>query len=510
MIADSTSSNKRIAKNTLMLYIRMFFAMLVGLYTSRVVLKVLGIDDYGIFNVVGGVVTMFGFLNATLSGATSRFITYALGKGDFNVLKRTFNTALVVHIGIAVIILIIAETFGLWFINHKLVLPENRMLAAHCIYQFSIASAMLSITQVPFNACIIAHERMTVYAYVEMLHVVLKLLIVYLLTLSSYDKLIAYSFLLFSVTLLITTIYKIYSTRHFSECKIQFIYDKQIGKQILSFSGYNLLGNFGYLFNMQGITILINNFFGLALNAASGVATTVSNVVTSFANNVITAFRPPITKSYAANNIKDVEKYLCLGLSLSIYLYALFAIPVIIEIETLLRLWLVKVPESSSLFCRLILIGLLFDLIRHMATIAIHAVGKVKYVSLANGIFFSLNPIIIYLIYSHMHYAPIAYICNIVTCTLLCCIVVSLVKKYIPEVSLRHIIRSIIAPIGVMVATISLSISFSLQMENSFLRVIITTIISGIILTLLTYFVVLNDSERGFAIKLIRNRLIHR
>lgn len=484
--------------------------MLVGLYTSRVVLDVLGIDDYGIFNVVGSVIIMLGFLNATLSGATSRFITYALGKGDLEALKRTFNTALIVHIGIAVIVLLITETFGLWFVNHKLTLPENRMFAANCIYQFSILSAMLTITQVPFNACIIAHERMNVYAYVEILHVILKLLIVYLLTLSSIDKLITYSFLLFAVTFLITSIYKIYSTRHFSESKINLKYDQVIGKQILSFSGYNLLGNFGYLFNMQGITILINNFFGLALNAASGVATTVSNVVTSFANNVITAFRPPITKSYAANNIKEVEKYLCLGLSLSIYLYALVAIPVIIELDTLLRLWLVKIPESSALFCRLVLIALLFDLIRHMATITIHAVGKVKYVSLANGILFSLNPCIIYLIYTHIHYAPIAYLCNIITCTILSVVVVFLVKKYIPEVSLRHIIRSIIAPIIVLLATICLSFSLTSLMTDNFLRVIITTIVSGILLTLLTYYVVLNKGQRQYAINLLTTKLLHR
>ena len=223
---DTTSNNKRIAKNTIMLYIRMFISMLVGLYTSRVVLATLGVEDYGIYGVVGGVVGMMGFLNASMSGATSRFLTFELGRGDKERLAKTFSSALIVHIAIAIIVFILAETVGLWFLCNKLNIPEGRMEAAHWVYQFSILATMLSITQVPYNATIIAHEKMDVYAYMEILNVTLKLLIVYLLTIGDFDKLKLYAVLTFAVSLIIMMIYRIYCLRHFKESRFHWVWDK--------------------------------------------------------------------------------------------------------------------------------------------------------------------------------------------------------------------------------------------------------------------------------------------
>ena len=243
---DTTSNNKRIAKNTIMLYIRMFISMVVGLYTSRVVLATLGVEDYGIYGVVGGVVGMMGFLNASMSGATSRFLTFELGKGDKERLAKTFSSALIVHIAIAIIVFILAETVGLWFLCNKLNIPEGRMEAAHWVYQFSILATMLSITQVPYNATIIAHEKMDVYAYMEILNVTLKLLIVYLLTIGDFDKLKLYAVLTFAVSLIIMMIYRIYCLRHFKESRFHWVWDKTYLTPLLSFSGWSIYGDIAY------------------------------------------------------------------------------------------------------------------------------------------------------------------------------------------------------------------------------------------------------------------------
>ena len=276
---EAPTSNKRIAKNALMLYIRMFISMIVGLYTSRVVLATLGVEDYGIYGVVGGVVSMMGFLNASMSGATSRFLTFELGRGDMKRLADTFSSALIVHIGIAIIVFIVAETVGLWFLCNKLVIPEDRMEAAHWVYQCSILSAMLGITQAPYNASIIAHEKMGVYAYVEILNVTLKLLIVYLLVIGDFDKLKLYAVLVLAVSVLIMLIYRIYCIRMFQETHFHFVWKKDILKPLLSFSGWNLYGNLGNMFQQQGTNFVINFFFGVVMNAAMSVGLTVANTV---------------------------------------------------------------------------------------------------------------------------------------------------------------------------------------------------------------------------------------
>ena len=263
---DTTSNNKRIAKNTIMLYIRMFISMLVGLYTSRVVLATLGVEDYGIYGVVGGVVAMMGFLNASMSGATSRFLTFELGRGDKDRLAKTFSSALIVHIAIAIIVFILAETVGLWFLCNKLNIPEGRMEAAHWVYQFSILATMLSITQVPYNATIIAHEKMDVYAYMEILNVSLKLLIVYLLCIGNFDKLILYASLMLAVSILIMMVYRIYAIRQFPEAHFHWIWDKTYLRPLLSFSGWDLYGNACVIARQQGTNFLINIFYGVVFN----------------------------------------------------------------------------------------------------------------------------------------------------------------------------------------------------------------------------------------------------
>lgn len=505
----NTSSNKTIAKNTLLLYVRMLFNMLVGLYTSRVVLQVLGVEDFGVYNVVGGVVGMMGFLNSTMSGATSRFLTFELGKGDAKRISITFNSALVVHIAIALIVLLVAETAGLWFVHNKIVIPEGRMEAARWIYQFSIFSTIVGITQVPYNATIIAHEKMDVWAYVEIVHTLLKLLIVYLLLISSYDKLIIYGVLTLVVSLLIAMYYRFYSVRHFEEAHFQLKVDKAIVKEILSFSGYNLFGNFGSIFNRQGVTIVVNNFFGVVFNAACSVATTVANIIASFANSIITVFRPPITKAYARNEMNKVNELVVMALKLALYVLCLIAIPAMIEMATLYNLWLVETPSGAVIFTRLIIVGFLFEIVRYIVTIAVHATGKVRYISLVNGILMTLNPIIVYVVFKLFHQVYLAFVCGIITQATLSLIVIFIAKHYVPRLAIREIFSAIVSTLVIAAMTYAVTWYLIHTLSDSMLRVVITLLISCILFTAACYTFSLNKTQRAAANAYIRNKIKH-
>lgn len=307
MAEEAISSNKRIAKNTIMLYIRMLLSMVVSLYTSRVVLNILGVEDYGIYGVVGGIVAMFSFLNSTMSGATSRFLTYEMGRGDFQRLKETFSSTLVIHIGIACAVLVLAETVGLWFLLHKLVIPVERMNAAFWVYQLSILSMMITVTQVPYNACIIAHEKMEIYAYVEILNVILKLIIVYFLLLTDFDRLIFYAILVLFVSIIIAFIYRFYCISHFSECHFCAKMNSEFLKPMLLFSTWDLYGNMTVALRQQGMNFIMNIFWGIIINAAVSLSNMVQGAVCSLSNNVIMAFRPQIIQKYAQNNYLEMQ-----------------------------------------------------------------------------------------------------------------------------------------------------------------------------------------------------------
>lgn len=378
MAEEAISSNKRIAKNTLMLYIRMLLSMVVSLYTSRVVLNTLGVEDYGIYGVVGGVVAMFGFLNASMSGATSRFLSYEIGRGDEQRLKETFSSALLVHIGIALVVLFLAETIGLWFLMHKLVIPEERMFAAHVVYQLSILSTMVSITQVPYNAAIIAHEKMDIYAYVELLNVSLKLLIVFLLPILGNDKLIVYGILVFAVSVLIALIYRWYCFNRYQESHFHFIFNKNIIYPMLSFSGWDLLGHLGYTIRIQGVNILLNLFFGPTVNAANSLAVTVQSVFLSFTTNVTMAMRPVIIKLYAQKNISRFFSLIRESSRISYFIMFMIVVPTIHHADLILSLWLGRVPDYAEIFMILCLSINCVSAYASVIYIGIHACGLVK------------------------------------------------------------------------------------------------------------------------------------
>lgn len=507
MTRNEISNNKRIAKNTIMLYIRMLLSMVVSLYTSRVVLNTLGVEDYGIYGVVGGVVAMFSFLNNTMSGATSRFLTFEMGRGDFKRLKNTFSSALIIHLFIVCAILLLAETIGLWFLANKLVIPVERMEAAHWVYQLSILSMAINVTQVPYNASIIAHEKMDVYAYVEILNVTLKLLIVYLLVIGDFDKLILYAVLTLVVSMIIALIYRIYCIRNFEECRFEWNWNKNILKGLLSFSTYNLYGNFGSVMNMQGTNFALNHFWGVMLNSASSIATTVANVVNSFTSNILVAFRPQITKSYAQGDITTFQNLFVWAIKIILLIYAFLAIPIFVEIDTILTLWLKNVPSYTAVFCRCILVNIYFETLRYIITMGIHAVGKVKVISFYTGTILLLNPLLVYIILNNVSSPEYTYY-SIIFCNLFLCIFdIHLLKKYIPLLKLKVCCMPIIKSLCISSFTLLTMLYLSIYIHPGLIRVFFTTCISIVCLSLLFYFKCLNMEQKKRVLLFIKSKI---
>lgn len=504
---DTTSNNKRIAKNTIMLYIRMFISMVVGLYTSRVVLATLGVEDYGIYGVVGGVVGMMGFLNASMSGATSRFLTFELGRGDKDRLAKTFSSALIVHIGIAIVVLILAETVGLWFLSSKLNIPAERMQAAHWVYQLSILSAMFGITQVPYNAAIIAHEKMDVYAYVEILNVSLKLLIVYLLCIGNFDKLILYASLMLAVSILIMMVYRIYAIRQFPEAHFHWIWDKTYLRPLLSFSGWDLYGNACVIARQQGTNFLINIFYGVVYNAASGIATTVQGTISGLAFNIILAFRPQIIKQYAKGNVEDMSKLVGNAVCFTTILFGCMSIPLILETHYIMKAWLGVIPEKSEIFCQILLIASFLGLLNNIWNTCIHATGKIKEISIFSGTFFLISLPIIYVVFQFKAPVESAYLVFILSIVFVNVSNLLIIKKKIPKLKLNFVFLNYIKVIIVLMASYYITSLFKAQMQETFIRLLVDCFICWIIVFASSFIFILNKKQKKSIISKICPKL---
>lgn len=394
---ETSKNSKRIAKNTMMLYIRMLLLMAVTLYTSRVVLKALGVNDFGIYNVVGGVVTMFSILSNSLSSAISRFITYELGKENFTKLKNIFSTAVTIQITLAIVITLIAEIVGLWFLNTKMNIPTERMEAANWTFQFSVITFVINLISVPYNAAIIAHEKMSAFAYISILEALLKLSIAFLIIISPIDKLIFYACLICIISLIIRLIYGHYCKSHFKECTYSFYWDKDLLKQMFGFAGWNFIGSSSALLREQGGNILINLFFGPAVNAARGIAFQVNTATQNFIASFTMALNPQITKSYASNNYDYMMKLVFKGARFSFYLLLILTLPIFLNTNYILKLWLGIVPEHTIQFIRLILVFTLSESISQPLITAQHATGKIKNYQIIVGGLQMLNLPIAYL-----------------------------------------------------------------------------------------------------------------
>lgn len=379
MSTETNLDNRRIAKNTMLLYFRTLFTMVISLFTSRIVLDSLGVEDYGIYNVVGGVVSMFYVVTGSLSSAISRYITFELGRSNIEKLTRIFSASLNILFLFSFIVIVLGESVGVWFLNTHMNIPDERMTAANWVLQISILTFIVNLISTPYNAAIIAHERMSAFAYVSILEVVLKLIVVYLLYISPGDKLIVYASLLFFIAVFIRIVYGIYCKRNFSETKYVYCNDRSLIKEMTGFAGWSFLTNGAYIFNTEGVNILINLFFGVTVNAARGIATQVESAIMKFASDFSTAINPQIIKSYAAGDIKNMMQLVYRGAKISYFLLLFLSLPVILETDFILGVWLKEVPEHTSILFQLCMIGVMIDRIGCTSTTACMATGKIKH-----------------------------------------------------------------------------------------------------------------------------------
>lgn len=494
----SQDNNKRIAKNTLLLYFRMLFMLAVSLFTSRVVLNTLGVEDYGIYNVVGGVVAMFGFINGSMSSATQRYITFALGKGDENRLQTVFNTTLQIHAMIAAIIVLLGETIGLWFLYNKMQIPADRMDAAFWVLQCSIVSTVVMIVSVPYNADIIAHEKMSAFAYISVLEVVLKLAIVYMLVVFSVDKLILYAFLLLGIQLLIRFCYSIYCNRHFKETKYRHVWDKQLFKEMTGFAGWSLFGNLSGVLFTQGLNMLLNVFFGPVVNAARAVAVQVQNAIQQFVGNFQMALNPQITKTYAQGKMEEMHTLMFRSARFSFFLLFFLSLPVLFETEYILTVWLKTVPDNTVVFLRIMICTSLIYAIANPLIVANQATGKVKrYQAVCGTILLMI--------------LPISYVLLLLGCPAYCVFIAHFVMEAIAQLARMIMLRPLIG-IGIkdyivnIYARIALVVVASLilpfiaynAMDSGIVRFLVLGIICVISVSGCAYYLGLNSNERVF------------
>lgn len=497
-MTDTSQNNKRIAKNTLLLYFRMLLTMAISLYTSRVVLHVLGVEDFGIYNVVGGVVAMFSVISGSLSAAISRFITYELGKGDKEKLVRIFSSSVTIQLGLGLVIIILAEVIGVWFLNEKMSIPENRMYAANWVFQLSILTFVINLISVPYNAAIIAHEKMSAFAYISILEVVAKLIIVYMLLLSPIDKLIFYAILMASVALIIRFVYGFYCKRNFEECTYHFILDKELLKKMFGFAGWNFIGASSAVLRDQGGNIVINLFCGPTVNAARGIAYQVNNAINGFVNNFMTALNPQITKSYAVGDKEYMMTLIYQGARLSFYILLILSLPVIVNAHYILTLWLKIVPEHTTLFVQLVLIFAMSESISNPLITAMLATGKIRNYQIIVGGLQMMNLPISYVL---LRYGCIPETVLIVAiCISQCCLAARLyMLRGMIGLSVREYLSKVyfnVLAVTVLSAVIPCILSYYLS--ETLLNFIIICVVSVICTFTVIYFVGCNRKERQF------------
>ena len=500
---DTSANNKRIAKNTLMLYVRMLFTMAVSLFTSRVVLNTLGVEDYGIQNVVGGVVAMFSVLSGSMSSSISRFITFELGRGEIDRLKTVFSTGINIQLGISLLVIVVAEAVGVWFLNCKMNIPAERMVAANWVFQCSILTFVLNLLSVPYNAAIIAHEKMSAFAFISVIEVTLKLIIVYMLTISPFDRLITFSVLLMCVGALIRFIYGYYCKRHFEECTYHFVYDKAILKSMTSFAGWNFLGNGAYMLNTQGVNILMNMYFGVAVNAARGVATQVDAALKQFVNNFTTAVNPQITKSYAQGDLKSMHKLVCRSAKFSAFLMLFFAVPIILETDTILTLWLKNPPAYASIFLKWIIISSFMDtVLANSLVTSMFATGDIKryqiIVTIVGCLVFPLS----WLAFQLGFEPQVGYILYFIIYSILLFVRLYLLRDMVKLPIMMYVRTVLFKVIPTMAICFAVPSLLLFTMGEGLLRFALIVVSSMIVTSFATYSIGLDEGEKKYLIEL--------
>lgn len=483
-----------------MLYFRMLFTMVISLYTSRIILNTLGVEDFGIYNVVGGIVTMFAFFNSAMSSATQRFLSFEMGNNDLPQLKKVFSATLTIHIAIAAVILILSETLGLWFFYQYMNIPPERLDAALWVYHFSVLTFLIGIVQVPYNASIIANEKMEIYAYMSIVEVALKLGLVFLLTWMDYDKLKLFVVLLFLLSFAKTFFYRIYCKKKFKECHYQFQADPALYKKLVAYSGWNLFGNLAAVAKGQGVNILLNIFFGPAINAARGVAFQVQTAVQSFVSNFQMAANPQIIKSYASNDRVYMMGLIFKSARISFYLLFLISLPILIDADYILRIWLKIVPEFSALFTRLIIINALIDCVSGPLMTAAQATGNIKKYQVVVGSLLLLNLPVTYLVL-RLGYPPETAFYVSIALSIVALMLRLFILRGLIQIKIRLFFGEVVfRSLWIVILSALIPFFVHIRMDEGPGRLLLVTALSWILTAVVIFTVGLKHSERGVII----------
>ena len=497
---------KRIAINTLLLYGRTIIIMLIGLFTSRIILQVLGIDDYGVYNVVAGAISMFSLITGSLSNSISRFLTHGLGLSNSKRLSRIFSTSLNIQILLALLVFILTESIGPWLINDKLNIPQESIYAAHWVLQLSIAGFMIGLVSVPYNACIVAHEKMNVFAYMGILEVILKLAFVATLYFLPGNKLIIYSICLFIIPVILQIIYWTYCTRHFPECRFAFVFDKSLLKEIGGFAGWSFFGSAATMFNTQGVNLVINSYFGVALNAARGIVGQVEGAVMQFVNNFTTALNPQIIKSYASGEHDYMNMLICRGAKFSEYLLLLFIIPLEFEAPMVLHLWLGIVPEDAAIFLRLALITTVVTLIGNTGLTSVLATGNIRNYQIVVTLIGCLVFPMTWMAYQFGAPAIATYIIFIIIYFILDIIRLFFMKSLFGFPIKRFVVQTVLPVLYVGILSCIVPLVIYITMSDTISRLILISFSSVIWTSCVIYVVGLDRNER----ELVRSKVLYK
>ena len=491
-----------------MLYFRQALIMLVSLYSVRVVLNVLGAEDYGVYNVTVGVISAFGFLSAAMATASQRYFSFELGQNNFEKIEKTFCITFEIYIFLIFAIVLIAETIGIWFVWNKLVIPANRKIAAFWLYQTVVFSFVFTLITTPYMALIIAHEKMDVYAWVSIAEAILKLAIVFLLRIIFFDKLILYGILLCAVSFIITALYRIYCRKHFSESHFKFLWENSMFKEILSYSGWNLFGSASDVVKNQGLNILLNLFFGPVVNAARGIAMQVSISTNSFAQNFSLSVKPQIIKKYANNENESLLSLIYISSKSTFLLLYIFALPLMLEMHTVLALWLKNVPESAEIFTILSFVEAIVTSISLPMMSLIQATGKIKWYQIIVGGIIICNLPISYCLLLFIKNPIVVFLVNIGISIIALSLRLIIIKKEVPFFSVGYFLYKVIIP-SLFVSMLSFIPSYSVSyfLEESFLRLVITVIVSVISVSFFSYIFGLSKNEKIFFTNAIKEKI---
>lgn len=503
-MTDTAQNNKRIAKNTLLLYIRMLLLMCVSLYTSRVILNALGVEDFGIYNVVGGVVAMMGFLNNSLGTATQRFINYAIGKNDEKHLNKIFSASFICYCIIIFIVIVIAETVGLWFVCNKLIIPEIRKETAFWVYQLSLLTFIISMLSVPYNAVIVAYEKMSAFAYISIIEGIGKLIIALLITISPIDKLLYYAILMCILSICIRSLYVKYCNNNFTICKIHFTWDRPLLIKIFSFSGWMITGTLSQMFSTQGVNILINLFFGPIYNAARSVAMQVYNAVSGFINNFMIAVKPQIIKSYAQGNLVYSYKLIYSSSKISFFLLFILSVTILFETDYILDLWLKNPPHMAAVFTQLTLYDLFVTALYSPIAYISQASGKVRNYQLIITLCFASVFIFSWIFYKLGYDSYMAFVVILVIDIIGLFMRLYILKKE-SNFPIKNYFTNVLKSV-ILVFIISIILCFLISkfiIEQSFGAFITRTMLYISITGIIIFMIGLNKSEKNMIKKII-------